>query len=85
VLFYNASSFRSDAYLRNCLLGRFLGNKYSDEHICFAMYFMIEVKDVWQTKQLDVWPLNGNRVWCIGTKTQEVVLLCIYLRTDRPQ
>ena len=47
VLFYNASAFRSDAYLRNCLLGRFLGNKCSDEHICFVMYVMIEVMDVW--------------------------------------
>jgi hypothetical protein len=47
VLFYNVSAFRSDAYLRNCRLGVFLGNKCTDEHICFVMYFMIEVMDVW--------------------------------------
>lgn len=47
LLFYNASAFRSDAYLRNCLLGGFLDSKCSDEHICFVTYFIIEVKDVW--------------------------------------
>lgn len=46
VLFY-IPAFRSDAYLRNCRLGVFLGNKCTDEHICFVMYFMIEVMDVW--------------------------------------
>jgi hypothetical protein len=46
LLFYDASAFGSDAYLMNRLHGRFLGNKCSDEHICFVIDCIIEVKDV---------------------------------------
>jgi hypothetical protein len=48
----------------------------TDEHICFAMYFMIDVMDVWWTKQVDVWPLDENGL-VYGNKNTKVVLLCI--------
>jgi hypothetical protein len=79
ILFYNASAFRSAAYLMYCLHARFLGNKCSDEHICFIMYCIIEEekkkKNVWWTKQLDVSPLNESSVYGREQKHKRHLLL----------